>query len=52
MTNATTPPQRHAAAIRVTGVEDLRRVVSQLRSGGEISSTKTLVVLEQWTRSG
>lgn len=36
--------------IRVDGVEDLRRVVSQLRSGGQISSTKTLVVLEQWTR--
>jgi hypothetical protein len=38
--------------VRVNGVEDLRRVVSQLRSGGRISSTKTLVVLEQWTRSG
>ncbi|HWJ08440.1 MAG TPA: Lrp/AsnC family transcriptional regulator [Nocardioides sp.] len=38
--------------IRVNGVEDLRRVVSGLRSGGQISSTKTLVVLEQWTRSG
>ncbi|KRA30951.1 hypothetical protein ASD81_15740 [Nocardioides sp. Root614] len=38
--------------IRVDGVEDLRRVVSQLRSGGQISSTKTLVVLEQWTRFG
>lgn len=38
--------------IRVNGVEDLRRVVSQLRSGGAIASTKTLVVLEQWTRFG
>jgi DNA-binding Lrp family transcriptional regulator len=36
--------------IRVDGVEDLRRVVSQLRSGGQIATTKTLVVLEQWTR--
>ncbi|MCX6398674.1 MAG: Lrp/AsnC family transcriptional regulator [Propionibacteriales bacterium] len=36
--------------IRVDGVEDLRRVVSQLRSGGQISSTKTLVVLEEWNR--
>jgi Lrp/AsnC family leucine-responsive transcriptional regulator len=36
--------------IRVDGVEDLRRVVGQLRSGGQISSTKTLVVLEQWNR--
>jgi DNA-binding Lrp family transcriptional regulator len=35
--------------IRVEGVEDLRRVVSSLRSGG-VASTKTLVVLEQWTR--
>lgn len=38
--------------IRVDGVEDLRRVVSRLRSGGQISSTKTLVVLEEWTRFG
>jgi DNA-binding Lrp family transcriptional regulator len=38
--------------IRVEGVEDLRRVVSSLRSGGAIASTKTLVVLEQWTRHG
>lgn len=36
--------------IRVEGVEDLRRVVGQLRAGPQISSTKTLVVLEQWTR--
>ncbi|TWH03178.1 DNA-binding Lrp family transcriptional regulator [Nocardioides sp. J9] len=38
--------------VRVDGVEDLRRVVSRLRAGGQISSTKTLVVLEQWTRMG
>jgi DNA-binding Lrp family transcriptional regulator len=38
--------------IRVQGVEDLRRVVSSLRSGNAIAGTKTLVVLEQWTRSG
>ena len=38
--------------IRVDGVEDLRRVVSSLRAGGQIASTKTLVVLEQWTRRG
>lgn len=37
--------------IRVDGVEDLRRVVSSLRSGAAVASTKTLVVLEQWTRS-
>lgn len=36
--------------IRVDGVEDLRRVVSQLRSSGPIAGSKTLVVLEQWTR--
>lgn len=38
--------------IRVEGVEDLRRVVSALRSGAAVSSTKTLVVLERWTRRG
>ncbi|TCC25792.1 Lrp/AsnC family transcriptional regulator [Kribbella speibonae] len=36
--------------IQVEGVEDLRRVVSSLRSTKAIASTKTLVVLEQWTR--
>ncbi|CAB4689428.1 MAG: AsnC family transcriptional regulator [Actinobacteria bacterium] len=36
--------------IRVEGVDDLRRVVSSLRSGAAVTSTKTLVVLEQWTR--
>ncbi|MEQ6901857.1 Lrp/AsnC family transcriptional regulator [Nocardioides sp. YIM 152588] len=38
--------------IRVEGVEDLRRVVSALRAGKAVASTKTLVVLEQWTRLG
>ncbi|NIK58221.1 AsnC family transcriptional regulator [Kribbella shirazensis] len=38
--------------IQVEGVEDLRRVVSSLRSAPAIASTKTLVVLEQWTRRG
>lgn len=38
--------------IRVEGVEDLRRVVSSLRAGKAVASTKTLVVLEQWTRMG
>ena len=38
--------------IRVEGVDDLRRIVSQLRSGPAVNSTKTLVVLEQWTRHG
>ncbi|MFC0623135.1 Lrp/AsnC family transcriptional regulator [Kribbella deserti] len=38
--------------IQVEGVEDLRRVVSSLRSAEAIASTKTLVVLEQWTRRG
>ena len=33
--------------IRVEGVEDLRRVVSSLRSGKAVASTKTLVVLGQ-----
>ncbi|GAB3073451.1 AsnC family transcriptional regulator [Nocardioides zeae] len=38
--------------IRVEGVEALRRTVSALRSGPAVSSTKTQVVLEQWTRHG
>ena len=38
--------------IRVEGVEDLRRGVGILRSGRAVASTKTLVVLEQWTRFG
>ncbi len=37
--------------IRVDGVEHLRRVVSRLRSGGGVIGTKTLVVLEEWTRT-
>ncbi len=37
--------------IRVEGVEDLRRVVGQLRAGAGVASTKTLVVLEEWTRN-
>lgn len=36
--------------IRVHGVEHLRQVVSRLRSGGPITGTKTMVVLEQWNR--
>ncbi len=38
--------------LRVEGVEDLRRIVSSLRAGAAVTSTKTLVVLEQWTRFG
>lgn len=38
--------------IRVEGVEDLRRVVSSMRSSHAVTSTKTLVVLEEWTRHG
>ncbi|WP_203338215.1 Lrp/AsnC family transcriptional regulator [Nocardioides limicola] len=37
--------------IRVDGVEHLRSVVSRLRSGDGVVGTKTLVVLEEWTRS-
>ncbi|MGN0065626.1 MAG: Lrp/AsnC family transcriptional regulator [Nocardioides sp.] len=36
--------------IRVDGVEHLRQVVSRLRAGGPIAGTKTLVLLERWTR--
>jgi len=38
--------------IQVEGVEDLRRVVSALRSTEAIAGTKTLVILERWTRRG
>lgn len=38
--------------IRVEGVEDLRRVVSSMRSSHAVTSTKTLVILEEWTRHG
>ena len=37
--------------IRVEGVEHLQSVVNRLRTGGRVTGTKTLVVLESWTRS-
>jgi len=37
--------------IRVDGVEHLRNVVARLRAGEGVVGTKTLVVLEEWTRS-
>lgn len=37
--------------LRVDGVEHLRAVVSRLRSAEGVVGTKTLVVLEEWTRS-
>ena len=36
--------------IRVEGIEDLRRVVSSLRAGDAVATTKTLVILEHWSR--
>lgn|SRR5690348_5578348 len=36
--------------IRVDGVHDLQQVVNRLRTGGSVVGTKTLVVLESWTR--
>jgi Lrp/AsnC family transcriptional regulator, leucine-responsive regulatory protein len=36
--------------IRVDNVAHLQRVVNRLRTGGGITGTKTLVVLESWTR--
>jgi Lrp/AsnC family transcriptional regulator, leucine-responsive regulatory protein len=38
--------------IRVENMEDLQRVINRLRTGGSVVGTKTLVVLESWTRSG
>ena len=37
--------------IRVEGVEHLRRVVNRMRSDGPAIATRTLVVLDEWTRS-
>lgn len=37
--------------IRVTGVEHLRIVASRLRGADGVVGSKTLVVLEEWTRS-
>ena len=37
--------------IRVEGVEHLQSVVNRLRVGGRVTGTKTLVVLESWTRN-
>jgi Lrp/AsnC family leucine-responsive transcriptional regulator len=36
--------------IRVDGVDHLQRVVNRLRTGGGVTGTKTLVVLESWSR--
>jgi Lrp/AsnC family transcriptional regulator, leucine-responsive regulatory protein len=38
--------------IRVDNTEHLQRVVNRLRTGGSVTATKTLVILESWTRSG
>lgn len=37
--------------IRVDGIDHLQKVVNRLRTGGAVTGTKTLVVLESWTRS-
>jgi Lrp/AsnC family transcriptional regulator, leucine-responsive regulatory protein len=36
--------------IRVNGIEQLQAVVNRLRTGGGVTATKTLVVLESWHR--
>ena len=36
--------------VRVDGIEQLQKVVNRLRTGGGVISTKTLVVLESWSR--
>ena len=38
--------------IRVDGIEQLQSVVNRLRTGGSVTGTKTLVVLESWHREG
>jgi DNA-binding Lrp family transcriptional regulator len=39
------------AWLRVRDGRDLRRVVDELRRSGQVTGTKTLMVLEKWTRS-
>jgi Lrp/AsnC family transcriptional regulator, leucine-responsive regulatory protein len=38
--------------IRVDDVEHLKNVVNRLRRTGRVTGTKTLMVLERWSRSG
>lgn len=38
------------ARIRVTDIEHLKRVVNQLRRSDQITSTRTLIVLDSWKR--
>lgn len=38
--------------IRATNIDDLQRVVNLLRKKGRITGTKTLVVLDSWSRFG
>jgi hypothetical protein len=37
--------------IRVDDVEHLKQVVNALRRSGRITGTKTLMVLDRWTRA-
>jgi Lrp/AsnC family transcriptional regulator, leucine-responsive regulatory protein len=38
--------------LRVADVEDLKRVIDELRRSGRVSGTKTLIVLGTWMRRG
>lgn len=38
--------------IRVTDVAHLKRIVNVLRRSGRVTGTKTLMVLERWSRAG
>jgi Lrp/AsnC family transcriptional regulator, leucine-responsive regulatory protein len=40
------------ARIRASNIHDLQRVVNLLRKNGKITGTKTLVVLNSWSRFG
>lgn len=39
------------ARIRVSSIDHLRDVVNRLRRAGSVTGTKTMIVLESWTRS-
>lgn len=40
------------ARIRAANIHDLQRVVNLLRTNGRVTGTKTLVVLNSWSRFG
>ncbi|RYE43756.1 MAG: Lrp/AsnC family transcriptional regulator [Hyphomicrobiales bacterium] len=40
------------ARVRATNIQDLQRVVNVLRTHGQVTNTRTLVLLNSWSRYG